>query len=235
MTDSPDPSNTRARIIEIAARFLRERGSGAVTTRGVAQAAGVQAPAIYRLFGDKDGLLEAVAEHEMSSFVARKASMVASSAATDVDPVGDLRDGWSSQVKFGLDNPALFALLSDPRRFAGSPAARLGKNVLEARVRRVAAAGRLKVPEGRAVGLIQSAGMGVVTTILATAPTERDLGLADAVFEGVLAQILTDASEAEVSGPLPIIVAFRAIVPELDQLSDPERRLLSEWLDRLIP
>ena len=57
-------------------RLLRDEGPGAVTTRGVAQAAGVQAPAIYRLFGDKDGLLEAVAESVMSSFVAAKASVV---------------------------------------------------------------------------------------------------------------------------------------------------------------
>ncbi|WP_338419811.1 TetR family transcriptional regulator [Streptomyces klenkii] len=36
-----------------------------MTTRAVAAAAGVQAPAIYRLFGDKDGLLEAVAEQRL--------------------------------------------------------------------------------------------------------------------------------------------------------------------------
>jgi hypothetical protein len=38
----------RARIIDAAARLLQEQGPAAVTTHGVAQAAGVQAPAIYR-------------------------------------------------------------------------------------------------------------------------------------------------------------------------------------------
>jgi AcrR family transcriptional regulator len=33
-------------------------------------AAGVQPPAIYRFFGDKDGLLEAVAEHGYATFIA---------------------------------------------------------------------------------------------------------------------------------------------------------------------
>ncbi|MDQ2795770.1 MAG: TetR/AcrR family transcriptional regulator, partial [Actinomycetota bacterium] len=47
-------------MIDVAARLLQEEGPAAVTTRGVALAAGVQAPAVYRLFGDKDGLLEAV-------------------------------------------------------------------------------------------------------------------------------------------------------------------------------
>jgi AcrR family transcriptional regulator len=36
-------------------------GRRAVTTRAVAAGAGVQAPTIYRLFGDKDGLLDALA------------------------------------------------------------------------------------------------------------------------------------------------------------------------------
>ncbi len=116
--------------MEAAAYLLRDEGPGAVTTRGVAQAAGVQAPAIYRLFGDKDGLLEAVAEHVMAAFVADKASAVAVAAAADVDPVQELTDGWRRQIEFGLANPALFALLSDPRRVAGSPAARSGKEVL---------------------------------------------------------------------------------------------------------
>lgn len=234
MIDEPVSADTRTRIIEVAARFLREQGPGAVTTRGVAQAAGVQAPAIYRLFGDKDGLLEAVAEHVMASFVAAKASTVAAAAEADVDPVEELGDGWRRQVQFGLENPALFALLSDPRRVAGSPAARLGRDVLAARVRRVAAAGRLAVPEARAVGLIQAGGVGVVTTILATPPAERDPGLADAVFAGVLAQILTDAPAAARPGHLAAVVALRAVAPDLDQLSDPERHLLVEWLDRII-
>jgi len=43
---------TRSTLVRVAARLLRERGAAAVTTRAVAEAAGVQAPTIYRLFGD---------------------------------------------------------------------------------------------------------------------------------------------------------------------------------------
>ena len=53
--------------MEVAARLLREQGAAAVTTRAVAMAAGVQAPTIYRLFGDKDGLLDAVAEYVLAA------------------------------------------------------------------------------------------------------------------------------------------------------------------------
>ena len=112
--------DARSRIVDAAARLLREHGPAAVTTRGVAEAAGVQAPTIYRLFGDKDGLLEAVAEHVMAGYVA------------------------------------------------------------------------------------------------------------------VLRQILTDAPGRPDGGPMAATVAFRAVAPHLDVLSDAERQLLTEWLDRVV-
>lgn len=227
-------SGPRDRIVEAAARLMLQEGPAAVTTRGVAEAAGVQAPAIYRLFGDKDGLLEAVAEHVMAAHVAMKTEAVAAASATDVDPVEDLRDSWALQVEFGLANPAVFGLLSDPGRVVRSPAALSGRRVLEARVHRIAAAGRLRVPEQRAVDLIQAAGVGSIQTLLATPPDLRDAGLADAMFEAVLAQILVDAPERADQEPLATAVTFRALAPRLDALTAAERRLLVEWVDRAI-
>src|SRR5690349_17456271 len=96
----------RAAIVEAAAHLLRDQGIRAVTTRGVAQAAGVQAPTIYRLFGDKDGLVDAVAEHVLAEYVGRKAA-----GEADPDPVADLRAGWRTHVGFALENPELYALL----------------------------------------------------------------------------------------------------------------------------
>ncbi|MGI8416298.1 MAG: TetR family transcriptional regulator, partial [Nakamurella sp.] len=62
--------------------------------RGVAEAAGLQAPTLYRLFGDKDGLLDAVAEHVMATYVSVKAAIVEAATADDADPLDDLRAGW---------------------------------------------------------------------------------------------------------------------------------------------
>ena len=56
---------TRARIVDVAARLLQTDGPAAVTTRAVAEGAGVQAPTIYRLFGDKEGLLDAVGARDL--------------------------------------------------------------------------------------------------------------------------------------------------------------------------
>lgn len=226
--------DTRAKIVDVAARLLREQGPAAVTTRGVAEAAGVQAPAIYRLFGDKDGLLEAVAEHVMATQVSAKAAIVAAASADDVDPLEDLRAGWRAQIEFGLANPSLFRLLSDPDRVRHSPAAHSGRQVLEARIRRVAATGRLRVSEQRAADLIQAAGTGVIQTLLAAPPERRDVGLAEHMYEAVLRQILKDAPGPADDGPLSAVVAFRAVAPTLGVLSEGERRLLTEWLDRAV-
>lgn len=228
-----DVGKHRAAIVDAAATLLREGGPAAVTTRGVAERAGVQAPTIYRLFGDKDGLLEAVAEHVMAAFVAHKAADVAAATAAEVDPVDDLRTSWQRQIEFGLANPAVFRLLSDPERVLGSPAARQGRQVLEARVHRLAAAGRLRVPEPRAVALIQAAGVGTIQTLLATPPEQRDPALPDEMLDAVLARILVAGADPEAGGSLAPVVALRALTPRLDMLTDPERRLLAEWLDRI--
>ncbi|GLY30475.1 TetR/AcrR family transcriptional regulator [Kineosporia sp. NBRC 101731] len=235
MTEAPSRRNDhRAKIVEVAARLLREHGAAAVTTRGVAEEAGVQAPAIYRLFGDKDGLLDAVAEHVMATFVAAKAARVEEVSAANTDALEDLRAGWETQIDFGLTNPSLFRLLSDPDRVLHSPSARSGRRVLEARVHRVALTGRLRVSENRAVGIIQAAGIGTIQLLLTTPPEQRDEGLAGSMYEAVLRQILTDAPAPPENGPLATTVAFRAVAPQLGMLSDAEQRLLGEWLDRAV-
>lgn len=227
-------ADLRQRIVEVAARLLREDGPGALTTRGVAEQAGVQAPTIYRLFGDKDGLLEAVAEHTLAAYVSAKAEVAHGASATDLDPLADLRAGWAVQIDFNLDNPAVYRLLSEPHRAARSPAVLSGMRVLQARVHRLAATGRLGVSEQRAVGLIHAAGVGVIQALLETPPERRDRGLADTMFDAVLRQILTDPVGAADAGPVAAAVTLRAVAPELELFSPAERLLLADWLDRLI-
>ena len=222
---SDSRSRTRASIVDSAARLLREQGADAVTTRAVAQAAGMQAPTIYRFFEDKDALLDAVAEHVLATYVSGK------TVAEDGDPIADLRAGWAAHIDFGLANAALFGLLVSPAR-SGSPAAAAGLAVLSARVRRVAAIGRLRVPERRAVELIHAAGTGTVLTLLATPPQQRDPALSATMYDTVARTVLTDAPALPSADATAVAVAFRAVAPQLPGLSDAERTLLSEWLDR---
>lgn len=227
--------DVRQRIVEVAALLLHDDGPTSVTTRGVAEKAGVQAPTIYRVFGDKDGLLEAVAEHTMASYVAGKDAAAHHESVADADPLEDLRAGWDMQIDFNLANPAVFRLLSEPHRARRSPAVLSGIRILEARVHRLATSGRLRVGEQRAVSLIHAAGVGATQALLETPPECRDLTLADSMFDAVVQQVVADATDGRsAAGPVAPAVALRAMAPGLDMLTGAERRLLAEWLDRVI-
>jgi len=221
--------DVRSVIVAAAAQLLREEGADAVTTRAVAQAAGVQAPTIYRLFGDKDGLVDAVAEHVMASYVATKSS--AAQTATG-DPVADLRSGWRTHVEFGLANPELYALLGTRDRSASSPATLAGIAVLRARVERLATAGLLQVDEERALMMIHAAGNGTVLALLAVPEQERDPGLADAMLDAVLHRICSTAPAVPDTTLTAVTVTFATAVPDLPGLTDAERAVLAEWLRR---
>jgi AcrR family transcriptional regulator len=127
----------RDRIVEAAAALLAHGGRDAVSTRAVSAAAGVQAPAIYRLFGDKQGLLDAAALHGFQDYLRSKQD----NPATD-DPVADLRRGWDLHIGFGLAHPALYSLVfGDPRSDGESPAARQAGRILARMIRRIADTG----------------------------------------------------------------------------------------------
>ncbi len=213
---------TRAQLVEVAAELLATEGPDAVTTRSVALAAGVQAPTIYRLFGDKSGLLDAVVEHGFASYVAGK------HLDADADPVGSLRAGWELHVGFGLANPELFRLMHTALRTPeGRAAAATGIRVLQARVHRVAEAGRLRVTERRAVELIHAAGTGVVFTLIDQAGDERDDTLADTAWESVCAAILTDASTAAITSPAAA-AGIRMLQARLHRVAEAGRLRVTE-------
>lgn len=216
---------TRTHIVEVAAGLLREQGASGVTTRAVAQAAGLQTPVIYRIFEDKDALLDAVAEHIFAEYVARKVVDQPSG-----DPIADLRTAWDTHIGFSLENPAVLALYADPARRARMPAATAGLEVLYARVHRIAEIGRLGVPERRAAEMISAAGNGAVLVLLAT--DSRDRGLADALYDAIMRAILTDEPALATDDVSAAVVAFQTLVPKLPTLTDTERALLTEWLQR---
>jgi AcrR family transcriptional regulator len=221
--------------VDAAARLLHEAGAAAVTTRAVAAAAGVQAPTIYRLFGDKDGLLDAVAEQVMATYAAQKNARADAEAGDPVgDPVVDLRAGWQQHVEFGLANPDLFALLAAPQRTRGSRAVEAGAQVLHRRVRRLAEAGLLRVDEQRAVDMIHAAGTGAVLAIIAMPPDRRDVGLADALLDAVTSAILADAPALPARDALSVTIAFSTMAPDLPALSAAEKAVLHEWLNRSV-
>jgi AcrR family transcriptional regulator len=224
-TETPD---TRARILAATLELLTSGGRDAVTTRAVAAAANVQAPTIYRLFGDKGGLLDAVAEHGFAAYLRGK-----SVRPVGPDPVEDLRAGWDLHVAFGLANPAIFALMTDPLSGVTSPAAVAGRKVLAQLVHRVAVAGRLRVSEQRAADLLHAAGSGTVLSLIAMPASERDLGLSESAREAVIAAITTSKSVVRKATPAGAAIALRAVLDDATALTAGERQLLDEWLARI--
>ncbi|UBU09213.1 TetR/AcrR family transcriptional regulator [Nonomuraea gerenzanensis] len=220
---------TRQRVIEAAAGLLAREGREAVTTRAVAAAAGVQPPAIYRHFEDMDGLLDAVAEHGYARFLEAKRAVPAPE-----DPVDDLRAGWDLAVEFGLANPALYAVMyGEPRRGTDSAAFRAGMEILLGRIRRLAAAGRLRVDEALAAALIHATARGAVLTWLSLPEDGRDPALLSTLRESMVAAVTTDEPAVQDPGPAGAARALRAVLPQQTALSEAEQRLLAEWLDRL--
>ncbi|MFG2177854.1 TetR/AcrR family transcriptional regulator [Streptomyces abikoensis] len=206
--------------MKTAADLLRDQGPAAVTTRRVAQEAGLQPPALYRFFQGKDDLLDAAGDHVFAEHVAGKEA-----AEPSDDPVEDLR-------AFGLANPYVYGLLLDPARARDTPAQAKGVRILAERVRRIAAAGRLRVSEEPAVNLLRSAGVGTVHTLLTLPPEEGDPHLADAAFDATARTILTDEPTVPTQDPATVVAAFRTLLPELPTLSKSEAALLDEWLQR---
>ncbi|MBZ6255435.1 TetR/AcrR family transcriptional regulator [Streptomyces olivaceus] len=219
---------TRQRVVEAAIGLLTRGGRDAVTTRAVAEAAGLQPPAIYRLFGDKDGLLDAVAEHGFTAFLASKRI-----DPDPPDPIADLRAGWDVAIEFGLANPALYTLMyAEPTR-AESVAFRTGMGVLMGRIRRLAAGGWLRVDEELAAQIIHATARGAVLTWLSLPEERRDPALLTTLRESMVAAVTVDRPAVRGSGPAGAARALRAALPEQTLLSEAEQRLLTEWLGRL--
>lgn len=94
------------RIRRCALELLRDGGPAALTTRAVCQCAGVTAPTLYHHYGDKDGLLRAVAQAELLAMFARKQRMKSTG-----DPLQDLKRGWDDWVEFAIEQPHLVRAL----------------------------------------------------------------------------------------------------------------------------
>lgn len=227
-TPASDREQPRQRVIEAAADLLAREGRDAVTTRAVAVAAGLQPPAIYRLFGDKDGLLEAVAEHGFTQFLAAKHVDPAPR-----DPLEDLRAGWDLAVEFGLDNPALYSLMYSEPTEPTSAAFQAGMEILRGRIRRLAVGGWLRVDEELAAMIIHATGRGAVLTWLSLPEDRRDPALLTTLRESMVAAVTHQEPAVRSAGPAGAARALRAALPDQTTLSPAEQQLLREWLDRL--
>jgi len=107
MTSETVPAAARERLIQAARAELVERGLAGVSLRGIARRAEVSHAAPKYFFGDRAGLLTAVATQGFNELTERLRRATASG-----EP--NLSDLGGTYVHFGLENPALFALMFRP-------------------------------------------------------------------------------------------------------------------------
>ena len=225
-------AKTAQKVLEAAADLLNSGGVEAVSTRAVAAAAGVQPPAIYRQFGDKQGLLEAVTGFVLQSYLHNKRRAV----VTD-DPVQDLRDSWDLHVDFGLTHPGCYILAYVQPQPSAMPApARESLEILRQLVARIGERGLLRMSVKRATEVAHGAAVGYVLSQIRVTPEERDPQLSEIVRENTLAAIATVGPRHPAPSDLPgRAVALReALLSDADgALTRAEKTMMAEWLDRL--
>ncbi|MEU6769584.1 TetR/AcrR family transcriptional regulator [Streptomyces sp. NPDC046853] len=232
--------STRERILRVAADLVARSADGDVSTRAVCEAAQVGAPALYRQFGDKQGLLSAVVDHGFDKYLATKRQREATA-----DPVDDLRDGWDSHVDFALRNPNLYRLMNSPAMRTPPAAALESHQILTRDLERAAARGKLRLAPELAAEMIMSANVGVSLMLVARPGTfaDRDLSrrVRDAVHAAVFTPDVTEASPKAAGDErdetqLPATAARLAALLEPSPpsaLTEAEAALMTEWLDRL--
>ncbi|MFF7599104.1 TetR/AcrR family transcriptional regulator [Streptomyces mirabilis] len=242
-------SSTKARILEVAAELVANSPDGDVSTRAVCEAAGVGAPALYRHFGDKEGLLSAVVDHGYEQYLTTKRSR-----RPGTDPVQDLRDGWDTHTDFALRNPNLYRLMNSPAMRTPPAAALESHRILTADLRRAAEQGKLRLAPELAAQMIMSANVGVSLMLVSRPTTFTDATLSRRTRDAVHAVVFTPeamgpettsagdeetGAENEEAGAEEVLPATATHLAALlrrtprPDFTPGESALLGEWLDRL--
>ncbi|MER6207391.1 TetR/AcrR family transcriptional regulator [Streptomyces sp. NPDC001642] len=224
--------NTRSLIIEAAAELIAQSPSGDVSTRAVCEAAGVQQPVLYRLFGDKDGLLAATVDHVWDQYLETKRA-----AEKSADPLQDLLAGWDSHVAFALAHPNAYKLMFAPALRSMPEAAQEALRILRAVLDRLAAQGRMRIAPEIAARMIMTATTGVALGLIMRPALYPDTALSTQVRDAMVQAILLDPAADTAPGDARAAAAT-TLLSSLDDLTpqpftSAESALLGQWLTQI--
>ena len=96
----------RREILDAASALLFEGGSEGLTIRRLALRCGYTAPAIYHIFGDKAGLLDAILREAIDELIARIDKI-----PEHPEPKERLRMQFREIVRFGREHPTNYRLI----------------------------------------------------------------------------------------------------------------------------
>ncbi|MFF4803168.1 TetR/AcrR family transcriptional regulator [Streptomyces sp. NPDC001351] len=226
--------DAREKILEAATDLLAKAPVADVSTRAVCEAAGVGAPMLYRLFGDKAGLLAAVVDRGFEEYLASKRA-----ARPSDDPVADLRSGWDNHMRFALEHPNHYRLMYSPELTAPPAAAQEAHALLHGILERCAAAGRLTVPPALATQMIMSANVGAALSMLTRPEQYPDPQFSERLRDSVLDSLTRPAGTGEPGeqdSAVPVAaatLAARLRAAQSPVFTPAESALLEQWLDKL--
>ena len=225
--------DAREKILEAATELLAGASAADVSTRAMCERAGVGAPMLYRLFGDKAGLLAAVVNRGFERYLASKRA-----ARPGEDPVEDLRDGWDNHMRFALEHPSHYRLMYSPELTVPPAAAQEAHDLLHGILERCAAEGRLTVPPALATRMIMSANVGAALSTLTRPEQYTDGTFAERLRDAVLDSVTRPADTAVRDEGRQVSVAAATLAARLradlpPTLTAAESALLQQWLEKL--
>jgi AcrR family transcriptional regulator len=220
----------RSRILDVTESLLRSIGRDAITIRAVADEAKVQLPTIYRLFGDKMGLLDAVAERGFTRYMA-----IDPEQRESLEPIEQLRHGWDIHVRFGLENPELYGLMyAESHSRKVTPAAQIALDGLTALIGRLAASGSLKVSQEEATFTAFSSASGAVLSTYFLPGVLHDPSYLVNIRESMISSLTTEANDHDGGLIANAATTLGGNLDRLKALSLNEKNLLHEWLNRIL-
>lgn len=220
----------RENLLAAARTLLAERPDHEPTTRELYEAAGVSAPTLYHHFGDKDGLVEAAVDEAFAAYLERKRAVPSTG-----DLVADFEAGWDMHVTFGVENPALYAVMFGRTSGRRARAARVAEEELRASLVRLDDAGLLVVGVEEALHLSTAMAVGCVGQLAYLGETA----------DGPLSRTMRTALVGHIAGTRPAddtpeqgpASPARALLARLGSAQEPftdaELALLRQWLGTL--
>jgi AcrR family transcriptional regulator len=113
-TARPTREERRMLLLDAAVEAIREHGAGA-SMEQLARQGGVTKPILYRHFGDRDGLVDAIGERYATHLIARLGTTLGSQ-----EPIELLRQTIDSYLSFLEEDPALYEFLIHQAPRAGT-------------------------------------------------------------------------------------------------------------------
>jgi AcrR family transcriptional regulator len=220
-------------MVEAAEAQLAASAERNISTREVCEAVNVGSPVLYRLFGDKNGLLTAVVDNAFERYLSEKRSRPLAE-----DPVDDLYTAWDNHVAFALEHPAVYRLVYAPSLAAVPAAAEEARQLLRDRLVRCAEAGKLRTDPDSAAQAFMAACVGVTLSLLSQPANYNDPALSrrvrDAVIRGLIVEAEPVTPDDQTRTAQVIALQLAALVRRSPPpMTTAETALLLQWLDAI--